>query len=173
MSQLKVCSPRKRTLCIYVNNCHFTAQSFVILGKVEYTKFRMGLQAAKCVLTNSYEMEYFQKSMMNQIYEASFLLFVFVDPSLIFRNPNPSLFSVSSDHHCNEAYDWWPIADLWSIKCVLSAPRAAIIRATDIWHCRACSTHYSSTLQPPGHCSGKWSHSSCQDTLRTDNLGCC
>lgn len=105
-----------------MNNCHFTAQSFVILGKVEYTKFRMGLQAAKCVLTNSYEMEYFQKSMMNQIYEASFLLFVFVDPSLIFRNPNPSLFSVSSDHHCNEAYDWWPIADLWSIKCVLSAP---------------------------------------------------
>ena len=59
VSQLKVCSPRKRTLCIYVNNCHFTAESFVILGKVEYTKSRMGLQAAKCVPTNSDKMEYF------------------------------------------------------------------------------------------------------------------
>ena len=128
---------------IYVNNCHFTAQSFVILGKVEYTKFRMGLQAAKCFLTNSDEMEYFQKSMMNQIYEASFLLFVFVDPGLIFRNPNPSLFSVSNDHHCNEAYDWWSIADLWSIKCVLSVCQPPGGHHPSYWHLTLQSLQHS------------------------------
>ena len=63
---------------------------------------------------------------------------------------NPFLFSVSNDHHCNEAYDWWPIADLWSIKCVLSAPGWP--HHPSYWHLtlqspRACSTHYSSTLQ--------------------------
>ena len=63
---------------------------------------------------------------------------------------NPFLFSVPNDHHCNEAYDWWPIADLWSIKCVLSAPGWP--HHPSYWHLtlqspRACSTHYSSTLQ--------------------------
>ena len=89
--------------------------------------------------------------MKNQIYEASFLLFVLVDPSFMYSGiRNPFLFSVFNDHHCNEAYDWWPIADLWSIKCVLSAPGWAHLPS--YWHLtlqspRACSTHYSSTLQ--------------------------
>ena len=148
----------EKEYCVYMwAIATFTAQSFVILGKVEYTKSRTELQAAKCVLTDSYEKEYFlDESNLWGILPVLLSLYFLLTQASYSGIHNSFLFPVSSsDHHSNEAYDWWPFADLWwDIKCVLSDVSPRVPASSELTDIRHCSTHYSSlqaTAASNGH----------------------
>ena len=155
--------------CLYVSNCYFTAQSFVILGKVEYTKSRTELQAAKCVLTDSDEKEYFSnESNLWGIFPVPLSLYFLLTQASYSGIHNSFLFPDSSGHHSDEAYDWWPFADLWwDIKCVLSdvRPRVPEHHPSSLTSdTAALITHPCRPLQR------QMVTLSCQDTLHNTNF---